>query len=172
MTLQPSGQPSGDAQRGAAVAELAIAMLVFLTMIFGMIEFGRLYWTHNALKDAARRGARFAVVRKEDSASIDAVKKAVVYGDPNANPASAKPIVSGLTMSNVAVAYKNFNGLKLSAQATVSITNYKFQMAVPLIGAAVNMPSYRTTLPGESAGFIPCDFPSGTPHAPCSIIPN
>ena len=167
-----ASHPSHHNERGAAVVELAITMLVFLSMIFGMIEFGRLYWTHNALKDAARRGARHAIVRKEDSASIDAVKKAVVYGDPNANPNSAKPIINDLTMNNVAVAYKNFNGLKLSAQATVSIINYKFKMAVPLIGATVNMPSYRTTLPGESAGFIPCDFPSGTPHAPCNIIPN
>lgn len=159
-------------ERGAALVEFAIVSTIFLTVLFGVLEFGRLFWTHNALKDAARRGARYAIVRKNDSASITAVKNMVVYGDPNANPATATPIVSGLTPSNVDVAYKNFDGILLSAQATVSITNYKFQFAVPLIGTSINMPGYRTTLPGESAGFVPCDIPNAAPAAPCAIVPN
>ncbi len=163
---------SRENERGAALVEFAIVASIFLTVMFGILEFGRLFWTHNALKDAARRGARYAIVRKEDTASIQAVKNMVVYGDPNANPATATPVVSGLTPSNVNVEYKNFNGILLSAQATVSITNYKFQFAVPLIGTSVNMPAYRTALPGESAGFVPCDISSGTPAAPCAIVPN
>ncbi len=159
-------------ERGAALVEFAIVASIFLTVMFGILEFGRLFWTHNALKDAVRRGARYAIVRKEDAASITAVKNMVVYGDPNANPATATPVVSGLTSSNVNVEYKNFNGILLSAQATVSITNYKFQFAVPLLGTTVNMPGYRTTLPGESAGFVPCDIPNATPAAPCAIVPN
>jgi Flp pilus assembly protein TadG len=159
-------------ERGAALVEFAIVATIFLTVLFGVLEFGRLFWTHNALKDAARRGARYAIVRKNDAASIQAVKYMVVYGDPNANPATAKPVVTGLTPANVDVAYKNFDGILLSAQATVTITNYKFQFAVPLIGTTINMPGYRTTLPGESAGFVPCDIPSATPAAPCAIVPN
>jgi Flp pilus assembly protein TadG len=159
-------------ERGAALVEFAIVASIFLTVLFGILEFGRLFWTHNALKDAVRRGARYAIVRKNDTASIQAVKYMVVYGDPNANPATATPVVSGLTTANVNVDYKNFDGILLSAQATVSITNYKFQFAVPLIGTSVNMPGYRTTLPGESAGFVPCDISSSTPAAPCAIVPN
>ena len=159
-------------ERGAALVEFAIVATIFLTVLFGVLEFGRLFWTHNALKDAARRGARYAIVRRNDAASIQAVKYMVVYGDPNANPATAKPVVTGLTPANVNVDYKNFDGILLSAQATVSITNYKFQFAVPLIGTSINMPGYRTTLPGESAGFVPCDISSATPAAPCAIIPN
>ncbi len=48
-------------ERGAALVEFAIAALVFLTAVFAVIEFGRLLWVHNALTDAARRGARYAV---------------------------------------------------------------------------------------------------------------
>lgn len=159
-------------ERGATLVEFAIVASIFLTALFGVLEFGRLFWTHNALKDAARRGARYAIVRKNDASSIQAVKYMVVYGDPNANPATAAPVVTGLTPANVNVDYKNFDGILLSAQATVSITNYKFQFAVPLIGTSINMPGYRTTLPGESAGFVPCDIPGATPAAPCAIVPN
>lgn len=159
-------------ERGSSLVEFAIAGTVFLTSMFAVIEFGRFVWTHNALKNATQRGARYATLRKNDAASILAVKKLVVYGDPNANPATASPVVSGLTTSKVNVAYKNYNGIQLSSQASVTIDNFEFQFSVPIIGASVDLPSYRTVLPGESAGYIPCDISSGTPYAPCNIIPN
>lgn len=159
-------------QRGAALVEFALVATVFLTVLFSVVEFGRLLWTHNALTDATRRGARYATLRKSDSAGTLAVQKMVVYGDPNANPATATPIVSGLTTNDVAVSYANYNGIQLSAKATVSITNYQFRFAVPMIGGTLTMPSYKTSLPGESAGQIPCDIPTTTPMAPCNIIPN
>lgn len=159
-------------ERGAALVEFAIVASVFLTVVFGVLEFGRLYWTHNALRDAARRGARYATIRKNDVAGIAAVKNMVVYGDPNANPATASPVVSGLTTSAVDVQYQNYNGILLSSRATVSINNYQFRFSVPLIGGTITLPAYRTSLPGESAGFVPCDVPSATPLAPCNIIPN
>lgn len=159
-------------QRGAALVEFALVAAVFLTVLFGIVEFGRLLWTHNALTDATRRGARYATLRLNDSSGNLAVRKMVVYGDPNANPATATPVVSGLTTNDVTLAYANYNGIQLSSKATVSITNYQFRFAVPLIGGTLTMPSYRTALPGESAGVIPCDIPTTTPLAPCAIIPN
>lgn len=159
-------------ERGAAILEFAIVVTIFLTALFAVIEFGNLFWMHNALRDAARRGARYAIIRKDDAAGIQAVKNVVVYGDPNASPATAKPVVNGLTTGNVNVEYQNFNGILLSSRATVSITNFQYRFAVPLLGTTINLPSYRTSLPGESAGFVPCDVPSATSYAPCNIIPN
>jgi hypothetical protein len=95
----------------------------------------------------------------------------VVYGDPNADPATATPMVNGLTMAAVNVQYQNYNGVLLSSRATVSISNFQFQFAVPLIGGTLTLPAYRTSQVGESAGFVPCDFPTSTPMAPCNIIP-
>ena len=47
---------------GASLLEFAIAATVFLTVLFAVVEFGRALWVHNALSDAARRGARYAGV--------------------------------------------------------------------------------------------------------------
>ena len=159
-------------ERGASLLEFAIVASLFFTSLFGVLEFGRLLWVHNTLRDAARRGARYAVIRKNDAAGIAAVKNMVVYGDPNANPATATPVAAGLTPANVQVDYVNFNGIQLSARATVSINSYQFKFSVPLVGGTVTMPAYRTSQTGESAGYVPCDIPSGTPYAPCNIIPN
>jgi Flp pilus assembly protein TadG len=156
-------------ERGAALVEFAVISTVFLSVMFGVIEFGRLFWTHNALRDAARRGVRYAAVRRNDAAGIAAVKNMVVYGDP---AGGTTPVVAGLTTSNVQVQYVNYNGLQLSSRATVSITGFNFQFSVPLLGGSMSMPAYRTSLPGESAGYVPCDVPTANPLAPCSIIPN
>jgi Flp pilus assembly protein TadG len=159
-------------ERGATLLEFAIVGSIFIASLFAVLEFGRLLFTHNALRDAARRGARYATVRKNDTAGVAAVKNMVVYGDPNANPATANPVAPGLSASNVQVDYANFNGIQLSARTTVSIINYQYKFSLPLLGGTINMPSYRTSQTGESAGYVPCDIPSATPAAPCNIIPN
>jgi Flp pilus assembly protein TadG len=135
-------------QRGATLVEFAIAATVFLSVLFSVLEFGRALWAHNALTDAARRGARYAVLHAASDA--DSVKKVVVYGDP---AGGTNPVVENLTTDNVTVSYSNF-GLE-TGTVSVSITDYQFKFVVPVIGTAIRMPSYRTTLTGESAGLIP-----------------
>src|ERR1044072_6821398 len=53
--------------RGTAMAEFVVIAAVFFMIVFGIIEFGRLLYTHNALTDAARRGARYAVLHDKRS---------------------------------------------------------------------------------------------------------
>ena len=57
-----------NGERGAALVEFAIGGLVFFTALFGVLEMGRFFWTHAALRDATRKGARYATVRKNDAA--------------------------------------------------------------------------------------------------------
>lgn len=139
-----------SSERGSTLLEFAIGATVFLSVMFAVLEFGRALWVHNALTDAARRGARYAVIHAATDA--DSVKNVVVYGDPN--PANGtQPVVNNLTTANVVVTYSNF-GLE-TGTVSVSITNYQFQFVVPLIGTTIQMPAYTTTLTGESVGLVP-----------------
>src|SRR5712691_10250480 len=105
-------------QRGATLVEFAIGATVFLTVMFAVLEFGRALWVHNALTDAARRGARYAVIHS--AADAESVKNVVVYGDP---AGGSTLVVNNLTTSNIAVTYSNF-GLE-GGTASVSITDYQ-----------------------------------------------
>jgi len=135
-------------ERGATLVEFSIAATVFLVVVFGVIEFGRALWTHNALSDAARRGARYATLHS--ATEIDQVKNVVVYGNADG---SGTPLVPNLTTENVSVDYSNF---ALNAgTVSVSVTGYEFQFIVPIVGTTITMPSYTTTLTGESVGWIP-----------------
>jgi Flp pilus assembly protein TadG len=135
-------------ERGTTLLEFALALMVFLTAMFAVMEFGRALWVHNALTDAARRGARYAALHS--SSDTDAVKNVVVYGDP---AGGSQSVVPNLTPDNVTVTYSNFALNK--GTATVSVTGYEFQFVIPIIGTTITMPSYTTTSAGENAGFIP-----------------
>jgi Flp pilus assembly protein TadG len=135
-------------QRGATLVEFSIAATVFLTVMFAAIEFGRAVWTHNALADAARRGARYAVVHQQ--ADVGSVRNVVVYGDPDGG---TKPLVDNLTTDNVQVSYTGF-GLD-TGTVQVTITEYEFKFVIPIVGKTIQMPNYTTTLTGESAGTFP-----------------
>ncbi len=139
---------SRNKQRGATLVEFSIAVTVFLLTMFAVLEFGRVLWTHNALMDAARKGARYAVLHKADQ--IDSVKNVVVYDNP---AGGTTPLLENLSTTNVQVVYNNFTLDGGTVQVT--ITDYKFHFVIPIIGTEIQMPNYTTTLTGESAGLLP-----------------
>ena len=150
-------------ERGAALVEFTLGVTVFLTAIFAVLEFGVLLWTHNALTDASRRGARYAVTQCKpgdatcpNSATTDErIKNVVVYGEPNPQTGT-QPLIKGMTASNVKVEYPGF--ALGTGRVTVSIESYDFNFVVPLLGKKIRMPAYRTTLTGESAGLVPANI--------------
>lgn len=150
-------------QSGSTLVEFAIGATVFLMAMFGVIEFGRALWTHNALADAARRGARYAVNQPASSPkpgvptsgtnvgpSFQAIQNVAVYGDPLGG---SQPMVPNLTPADIDVTYTGF-GVG-SGTVAVTIKNYQFKFVIPIIGTTITMPDYNTTLTGESAGTIP-----------------
>jgi TadE-like protein len=144
-------------ERGTAIVEFAITASFFLMIIMAIISGGHLYFTHNAMVESTRRGARYAAMNclpnlagcQNSGTSLDRVRNVVLYGTPTAGSA---PLVNGLTPANVQVDYSPDFGV---AQGTVSvkIINYNYTFAVA--ARVINMPPYQTTVVGESAGFTP-----------------
>lgn len=56
-------------QRGQVLIEFAFASLIFLTMVFGALEFGVAVWNYNLVSDLAQEGARYAAVHGAHSGS-------------------------------------------------------------------------------------------------------
>src|SRR5512134_641859 len=62
-------------QRGAALLETAITLPIILFVCVGIFEFGRAYQTWQVLTNAAREGARVAVI---SGSTEDQIRAAVV----------------------------------------------------------------------------------------------
>lgn len=139
-----------DNERGGTLIEFTVVATVFFMVLVGIVAAGNLYYTHNALVEATRRGARFAVLNP--TGSTTAVRNVVMYGTP-APAAGATPLVYNLQPGNITVNYQGLN--VASGTVTVSITGYTYPFVIPSSSTSIAMPPYRTTLTGESAGFIP-----------------
>lgn len=55
-------RPNQHARRGAAMVEMALVLPLFLMLVLGIIEFGRAMMIANLVTNAAREGARTAVL--------------------------------------------------------------------------------------------------------------
>ena len=75
-------------QRGSALVESGLTMIVFLTVIFGLMDFGRMVWAYNLVSHAAREGTRYAMV----------------HGRNSSHPATASDITNVVTSQAVGLA--------------------------------------------------------------------
>jgi hypothetical protein len=142
-------------ERGGSLIEFTVVATLFFMILVGIVAAGNLYYTHNALVEATRRGARFAVLNP--NGSISAVQNVVVYG--TATPADgATSLIYNLQTTHVIVDYPGTGINVAQGRVTVRIEGYAFPFVLPGRATSITMPPYRTTLTGESAGFIPPDI--------------
>ena len=80
-----------DSRRGSAMLESALSLTLLLTMLFGIIEFGRATWMYSLTSYLANEGARYAMVRggasasPADAAAVSAYVRGLAVGvDPAA----------------------------------------------------------------------------------------
>ncbi len=64
----------GLVSRGQALVEFALVAMLFLTILFAVVDFGRAIYAYNTVSNAARQAARLAIV---DQAAADVTAKAI-----------------------------------------------------------------------------------------------
>ena len=141
-------------EEGQTLVEFAFVAMLFLLLLFGIIEFSRALWTWNTIVQATRAGARYAVV-EAPTADDAQVKKFVAYHDPSG--ASSQPVVPGFNETNVSVQYLMNDGSvstnkSLADVVQISVNGYQFNFLVPLFGTGITLPGFSTTLPLEGLG--------------------
>lgn len=165
-----------NSELGVATLEFAVMSAFFLMMIVAVVAGGHFFWTHNAMVESTRRGARYAATQCRpgsigcnSSNTITNIENVVLYGSPTAG---TETLVAGLDRSNVVISYSIRSGSPDTeffgvAQGTVSVRIQGYNYHFPLAPAAFSMPPYETTVRGESAGYAAgtnlCPVPTSTP---------
>jgi Flp pilus assembly protein TadG len=80
-------------QRGAALIETAITIPLVLLVSVSIFEFGRAYQTWQVLTNAAREGARVAVLEQYTDAQVSSVVRTYLTNGRLTNAASATILV-------------------------------------------------------------------------------
>jgi Flp pilus assembly protein TadG len=105
-------------EKGAALLEAAITVPIILLISVGIFEFGRAYQTWQVLTNAAREGARMAVI--QGTTDVDIKARVVAYMHNGALPDGADTMVT--VTRGVAL-----TGADTGTQITI---NYPFQFMV------------------------------------------
>lgn len=71
MTLLSRLRGDHRSQRGAAAVEFALLVPILLALVFGMIEFGRLFNAQITLQHAVREGVRDFAVHQDHDQAVD-----------------------------------------------------------------------------------------------------
>ncbi len=126
-------------QAGATIVEFALVLLVFLTFLLGITDFGRMLFTWNAAAEASRAGARYAVV------CDDTGKEALVL----ARMQQLLPQITSITVEWTPAGC----GPTTCEGARVKITGLNYHWISPIAGLAslaeIPMPTFETYLPRE-----------------------
>lgn len=129
-------------QKGAAVIEFAIVAVLLFTLLFGVIEMGRILFMMNATAEATRLGARLSVVCDMDA---DIRSKMI-------------NLAGFLTPSDINIVFVDSNGNSCTPNTcryvTVSINPIPIQSIVPFVPVSFPLPPFSTTLPRESMSSL------------------
>jgi Flp pilus assembly protein TadG len=60
-------------RRGAAIVEFAVVVPLFFTLVMGIIEFGRIFMVQEMLVNAARVGARAAILSGSTQSGVQSI---------------------------------------------------------------------------------------------------
>ena len=134
-------------QSGATTVEFALVMLLFLPIVFGIMDFARLLYMWNTANEVAREGARYAVVCADPSSNTRVLAK-------------MQALMPDITATNITVAWEPLGCTAATCEAVrVSLTGLKFQWVSPLPGsvgmAAWAFPGFSTYLTREMMTYNP-----------------
>ncbi len=148
--------------QGVYVVEFAIIGLLLFTLLFGVLEMGRLYFTVGALNEVVRRGARLAAVCQISDPVV--LRRAIFNA---ATDAGGSSLIGNLDTADLSLIYLKENGALVPSPTDpndvvdgyrairyvqLSISNFTFDLFIPGFGMTITLPVFRATLPRESLG--------------------
>lgn len=134
-------------QSGVAAVEFALVAVMFFTLLFGIMEIGRLIFYWNSAVEATRVGARTAVVCDKDSAAVFTRMKSVL-------PilASVNDITVTYPVANCSADCELTVAVKLDSVTVATMTNFlPFKsLKLPPMSTTLTVESLRSAIDGAS----------------------
>lgn len=123
-------------QHGVAAVEFALIASIFFTLVFGVMEMGRILFYMNSAAEATRLGARVAVVCDANAAIIKTkmIKMLGILTTADIEISYIPPSCNASTCESVSVSVKKEN----------------IKTFIPFVPLTFKLPPFSTTLPRES----------------------
>ncbi len=137
-------------EQGSAMVEMALSLVILLTMLFGIMEMSLVLYAYHYISEAAREGTRYAIVRGEScmgfatacpasSADIQNYVQSLEYPGINPQQMTVTTAWSAYPAGGTCVPSAGCNNPGNQVQVTV---NYAYPLAIPFLPATtINMSS-------------------------------
>jgi Flp pilus assembly protein TadG len=116
-------------QEGQSMVEVALVLPVLLLILLGIFDFGRAIFAYNLVSNAAREGARAAIVDQNPT---------VVEDEARATAISLDPALMTVTFTTCAPP------IKIGCEAIVTV-DYEWSAITPLMSSVVGPISLSST---------------------------
>jgi Flp pilus assembly protein TadG len=128
--------------QGSAAVETALSIMLLLTAVFGVFEISLALYSYHFISDAAREGARYAIVRGADCAAPCTQATAANIqthvqnlGYPGINP-NKIAVATTWASSNTGASWTACAGVCNSPGNLVEVTaTYTFPLSIPFVPA-------------------------------------
>ena len=122
------------------MVEATLVLLVFFTLLLGVIDCGQVLFAHQSLVERVRSAVRWGVVHPwNEEAGGDSIVNLVLYNQTQAPPANA-PAFLGLRPQNVVVRHVAPSERPDDETLSVTIVNFRPQFFSPWFAGAVVSP--------------------------------
>jgi len=75
-----TGSMLGRSEKGQALVEAALTLPLLFSLLFGIIEFAILAFSHATIANSAREGARYGITHPGDATGIEAAARSLTSG--------------------------------------------------------------------------------------------
>ncbi len=109
--------------RGQSLVEIALVLPILLIVLFGVLEFGRIFHSYLVVTHAAREGARYGIISKD----VGAIKQKVQDASP------------GITLDLNNIEVNPSSNLTTGVPLTISV-EYQVDLFTPVLAGIIPNP--------------------------------
>lgn len=151
---------SKSRRRGSAMVEAALALLLGVMMLIGIIDFGRILMLHQAFVQRARAGSRYSVVHDWDqdpAAAENTIRNVILYNEADPTPRTETGLL-GLRPEMISVTREDAGGTandEAADRITVQISGYDMFLFIPGLSGKFTAKPITQSIPVENLGAVP-----------------
>lgn len=138
-------------QRGAAIVEFALVALFFFTLLFGIMEYGRVMYLWNTVQEVTRHAARDAVVADfSNTSAMNTVRWNAIFRN------SAGPLIAAgeITDASVVITYLNANMNTVDITGNCPARNISTCLTDPNANTCIRFVEARICQPGTECTSV------------------
>ena len=153
----------GRKQHGGAAVEFALLVIIFLSLVFGILELARAIYLFNILQEVTRRAGTMAANSNFDAGTLETIRSQALFSDANGNLIYGAPITPAhLKIDYLSISRDTGTGAvtpqPISSMPACPTQNHANCVADPYGASCIRLVRVRVCQPGGGNSCTPVPY--------------